>query len=691
MSNKEQEQELVKQNGAGGSTPARVLRIQLSNVLESKGVGKQVHLKFSNVAAWVPLSPTKPGLMQQWRQRKQPKEQTYKQILHNIRGEVHPGEILACMGPSGSGKTSLLCLLGGRAPGIVQHEGIIQFNGNPLTKSIKRNLGFVLQDDLLFPTLTVLETLTYAAYLRLPRNMSKEEKNSRVSDVIIALGLESCTNTIIGGGFQRGVSGGERKRVSVGHELITNPSVIFLDEPTSGLDSTTALKLIETLKDLSQGGRTIITTIHQPSSRLYFQLDKLLLLCQGHVMYYGKADGAAAWFANLNYAVPFGVNIADHILDLANGDVPTSKLSEDDIKKQLIAVCEKYLERRPAAGFVDDEDLKLMRVSMDEARGSETIKFNSVREFCVVSEDDSDSDILDKKQENSGQELGVRWGAGYGTQISVLLQRAYKTRRFEALGSEKLVQIGLVAVVAGLLWWQAGRGDTLLTANDIASLVFFMGIFMSFFTLFSALFTFPPEFRLLLKERSSGMYRLSAYYFAKTAAEIPLNCLYPSIFVFIVYWMAWLRPDAGAFFATWGCILLLVLTAESVGLLLGAAVMNIKSAQTIASVFMLTVMLAGGFLVRDVPVWMNWAKYVSFIYWGYSLCVKIQFRDTQFDDCGDLGLEKECEPVSDLTDALVLPRDVNETMWIEAGVLLGMLLLLRLAVYYFLNNKTRSV
>ncbi|KAK4396630.1 ABC transporter G family member 22 [Sesamum angolense] len=129
-----------------------------------------------------------------------------KDILNGITGSVSPGEVLALMGPSGSGKTTLLSLLGGR-------DRICDTN------------------DVLFPHLTVKETLTYAARLRLPRTLTKEEKDQRASDVIYELGLERCRDTMIGGSFVRGVSGGERKRVCIGNEIIVNPSLLFLDEP----------------------------------------------------------------------------------------------------------------------------------------------------------------------------------------------------------------------------------------------------------------------------------------------------------------------------------------------------------------------------------------------------------------------------------------------------------------------------
>lgn len=245
-------------------------------------------------------------------------------LLHPSRSVLHcallsrwPATLRA--GPSGSGKTSLLSIMGARAQKQMRTEGAVTFNGAPLSKRLKRRVGYVMQarpplagctgcgstscecfgvpahqaraappltnppppppqDDLLYESLTVYETLYYAAMLRLPRHMPHADKLRRVELAITALGLASCRDTIIGGFFRKGISGGERKRASIGVELLINPSVLMLDEPTSGLDSTTSMHVLSMLRHLAGGGRAVVTTIHQPSSRLYQQLDKLLLL-----------------------------------------------------------------------------------------------------------------------------------------------------------------------------------------------------------------------------------------------------------------------------------------------------------------------------------------------------------------------------------------------------------------------------
>jgi len=241
-----------------------------------------------------------------------------KTILNGITGVVCPGEILAMLGPSGSGKTTLLTALGGRLSGKL--SGKITYNGQPFSGAMKRRTGFVAQDDVLYPHLTVTETLVFTALLRLPNSLSRDEKVQHVERVITELGLTRCRSSMIGGPLFRGISGGEKKRVSIGQEMLINPSLLLLDEPTSGLDSTTAQRILNTIKRLASGGRTVVTTIHQPSSRLYYMFDKVVLLSEGCPIYYGPASTALDYFSSVGFSTCVTVNPADLLLDLANGN-----------------------------------------------------------------------------------------------------------------------------------------------------------------------------------------------------------------------------------------------------------------------------------------------------------------------------------------------------------------------------------
>lgn len=245
-------------------------------------------------------------------------------ILNGVTGEARPGEVLAVLGPSGSGKSTLLSILGGRLG--ARHGGAVLFNSRPGCRATQRRTGFVAQDDLLHPHLTVRETLLFCAMLRLPRAAPAAAKRAAAEAVIAELGLGACADTAVGNALVRGVSGGERKRVSIGHELLLNPGLLVLDEPTSGLDATAAARLVATLAGLARKGRTVVVSVHQPASRVYRMFDAVLLLAEGSCLYYGKARDAMDYFADAGFAPGFHVNPADFMLDLANGQSSSSSL-----------------------------------------------------------------------------------------------------------------------------------------------------------------------------------------------------------------------------------------------------------------------------------------------------------------------------------------------------------------------------
>ncbi|TXG58053.1 hypothetical protein EZV62_015882 [Acer yangbiense] len=409
-----------------------------------------------------------------------------KDNLNGITGSVNPGEVLVLMGPSGRGKTTLLNLLGGW---IMQPTvgGSITYNDQ---------IGFVTQDDVLFPHLTVKETLTYAALLRLPKTLAKQQKEKKAIDVIYELGLERCQDTMIGGSFFRGVSGGERKRVCIGNEIIINPSLLFLDEPTSGLDSTTALRTVQMLQDIAEGGKTVITTIHQPSSRLFHRFDKLILLGKGSLLYFGKASEAMIYFQSIGCSPLIAMNPAEFLLDLANGNI------NDVLYHQNYKIRCKWRTQK-----------------------------------------------MNQEMRNHLQQSGI------------------KERRHEYFGWLRITQVLSTAIILGLLWWQSDSKSP-KGLQDQAGLLFFIAVFWGFFPVFTGIFAFPQERAMLSKERAADMYRLS------------------------------LRLSAAPFFLSMLIVFLSIVAAQGLGLAIGATLMDLKKATTLASVTVMTFMLAGGYFVK---------------------------------------------------------------------------------------------
>ncbi|XP_066339477.1 ABC transporter G family member 25-like [Miscanthus floridulus] len=512
-------------------------------------------------------------------------------ILKGITGEARPGEVLAVLGPSGSGKSTLLSILGGRLPG--RHSGTVLAGGRPPSRFVQRRTGFVAQDDVLHPHLTVRETLTFCANLRLPHSAPAAAKASAAEAVIAELGLGACADTIVGNAFVRGVSGGERKRVSIGHELLVNPSLLVLDEPTSGLDSTAAARLVATLSALARKGRTVVLSVHQPSSRVYSMFDSVLLLAEGSCLYIGAGRDAMDYFASVGFAPGFHVNPADFMLDLANGfaqaDYNVTAEGGNNVKQSLISSYNKVLAPR-------------VKASINAGAAAEHVQ-NGAGESLPPMESCSGS------------------GTSWCNQFTILLRRSLKERRHETFTSLRIFQIMAPALVAGAMWWRS----TPLAVQDRLGLLFFVSIFWGVFASFNAVFAFPQERPVLARERASGMYALSSYFMSRMAGDLPMELALPTAFTVVVYLMAALNPSPAAFALTLAVILGYVLVAEGLGLAVGAVMMDAKRASTLVTVVMLAYLLTGGFYVHNVPGFMVWAKYTSFTYYCYRLLIAVQY------------------------------------------------------------------
>lgn len=251
---------------------------------------------------------------------------SHKRILYGITAQAPSNSLMAVMGPSGSGKTSLLHIVTGRRNAS---GGEITVNGAPLDKAaLKKNSGFVTQNSVFLDALTVRETIVYTALLRLGRHLTWPEKRERAEQILAEVDLAKVADSQVGNEVVGGISGGERRRLTVALEIVHKPRILFLDEPTSGLDATSAQRLGEMLKNLSREGCTVLCTIHQPRESLLGVFDSLLLLAEGRTVYFGpinlsagvdKADptsGVLSYFSNAGFACPPLTNPADFLLDL---------------------------------------------------------------------------------------------------------------------------------------------------------------------------------------------------------------------------------------------------------------------------------------------------------------------------------------------------------------------------------------
>ncbi|KAG0298811.1 hypothetical protein BGZ96_006202 [Linnemannia gamsii] len=526
-------------------------------------------------------------------------------ILSNVDVKATPGRVLAIMGPSGSGKTTLLDLLADRqARNVGKFQGEILLNDVPVKQYgniRKRLVGYVTQEDDFIETLTVLETLTFAAKMRLPRAMSTKDKLARVDAVMDELNLTHIKNTKVGGAVIRGISGGEKRRVTIGIELLSSPSVLLLDEPTSGLSSTDALNVANAIKELARKGRTVILTVHQPRSDIYELFDDLLLLSKGKVVYFGKAQTAAAYFEALGHEVPVGWNVADYFLDLIT-------LHED---------------KTPNEGTSSSHEDFAQKYSDYLSSNSEAYLTQLLREHQNTSEKIKGDALLGQFK----KAYTTEYATTTLTQTLLLTQRSLTNlaRHPTIFQASAFIHIVFALVIGSLFSGLKERPEMGATSFNKSIALFFITSFLATMT-FSAMPQFIIERSLFLRERAAGMYRTSSYFFAKTIVETLSYTILSVIFVVITYYLIGLHGSLIYYFVA---IAVFVNVALSLIAAIGAGAENAEVGMNLLSLINTMAMLFSGFIVSrtDIPRGWIWAFWASYYQWAFSGMLGNEFDD----------------------------------------------------------------
>lgn len=501
--------------------------------------------------------------------------------------------------------------------------GKVLVNGqNRNYNDFRKLAAYVLQDDNMFAELTVEEQLTYAALLRLPPNMSREKKLMRVNRVIQELGLSKVRNTMVGNDLVRGISGGERKRVNIGTELVTDPSLLFLDEPTTGLDSFNALNVMSTLRHLASNGRTVVSTIHQPRSSIFALFDQLCLLSEGRVMYFGPAKEAIDYFSRLNFKSPSNFNPADFFLDLLSID-PRSPEREASTKVRVKFLGDKHVEKE-----IIPEPLMVQGASAVASGGAgsasqhdiETGEAEAEKEHAQLHAIDSNDVHADLKDRD--------YQSNWINEFVVLCSRAFKLAvRERAANGARFGQVIFFSLILGLIWLRKGEEEERI--NTLPGILFFVIINQAFGGSFAVIFGFPLEKSVVIRERAANTYRTSSYYISKMLTDMPKTLFFNLIFCIILYWMVGLRADAGAFFIFVLTIFLISTLAESLALTISVMTGDAQAAAALIPVFVIIALLFGGFFLEDEQLsdWIGWIKYTSFIFYGFNALIKNEFAD----------------------------------------------------------------
>ena len=470
-----------------------------------------------------------------------------KRILQDVDANMSNGSLTAIIGGSGSGKTSMLNALSHRLKGArLEQSGTVLYNGNSKLSSIRS--AYVMQQDVLLPTLTVRETLAYAAELRLPPPTTAAERHQIVEDVILELGLKECANTRIGNNIHKGCSGGEKRRTSLGVQLLSNPSVLFLDEVTTGLDATSAFQLIKTLKMLSSKGRTVVVTIHQPRSEIWGLFDHLLLLSGGSPLYSGVAAECLDYFSGQGYSLPIFVNPAEFLIDLAAVDTRT-----------------KELEAGSAARV---EALKRAWREFSLNRSSKLYE---------------DKRLYNEIPNTPHSDIGNRSSAVIGREIKVLTARTFKMTYRDPMGmAGSLLEAVTMGIINGLIFLQLDGSLAGIRSREGA--LYTAAALQGYLILLFETYRLTIDIELFDRERSEGVVSVSGLLISRRLArclveDIPV----PFVFSVIFYFMVGFRPEAGQFFTFFAISVLMQYIAVTFAMTCVSVSRNFAGASLIAN------------------------------------------------------------------------------------------------------------
>ncbi|KAK4030084.1 hypothetical protein OUZ56_023042 [Daphnia magna] len=528
--------------------------------------------------------------------------QVPKKILKNVTGCVGPGKFLAIMGASGAGKTTLLNCLTFRNTGKLKILGQRYLNGEAVNiETLARLSGYVQQNDLFIPTLTVKEHLKFQALLRMDEIFSYDERMMRVNEAIQELGLTKCMDTVIG---HADISGGERKRLAFASETLTNPSLIFCDEPTSGLDSFMAYNIIQVLKTIALTGKTVVCSIHQPSSDVFDLFDRILLMAEGRTAFFGPVPDCLSFFSSQGLSCPSNYNPADfYIRTLA-----TMAGDEAESKKKIAEICDVY-ESSEASRLV-----------------SATAKANSTNSNPKIQESDGN------KVNNSPYK--VSWFA----QFKAVLWRSFITViREPTVFKVKMIQTIFIAVMVALIF--QGHALQFVSIRNIQGGFLILVSNATFIHIYGVVSVITNEIPTFLREHRIGMYRTDVYFLSKTLADLPSDFLFPFVFTLITYHAIGLNVLVARFFIACAIMILVTNAVTSFGYFVSCLISSSENAINSVTPLVTPLMYIGGFYIQNsaVPAYLDWMRYLSwFMYGNEALSINqwvgIQFNDTACPD-----------------------------------------------------------
>ncbi|TMW61639.1 hypothetical protein Poli38472_010702 [Pythium oligandrum] len=619
--------------------------------------------------------------------RKKSKNQVTKHILRNVSGVLKPGTTTLVLGQPGSGKSSLMKILSGRFPDAknVTKTGEISYNGasqDELRTRLPQFVSYVTQRDHHFATLSVKETLEFAhaccgggeilnrAAPALAQGSPEENKMAMEAaqamfehypDVIIQqLGLENCQNTVVGDAMLRGVSGGEKKRVTTGEMQFGTSFVSLMDEISTGLDSAATYDIIKTQRSIAKNLRkTVVISLLQPSPEVFGLFDNVIILNDGYVMYQGSRDQALSYFESLGFQCPPRRDVADFILDLGTHqqhqyEVPRADGSKHPRKPSEFAA---VFERSSHYGnIIADLESQVDPVLAND----KTHHFDSVPEFHQ----------------------------SFWNSTKTLLRREFTMlARNRALLQGRGVMLIVMGLLYSTIFYQFNVKDAQVVMGILFTSVLFLALGQA-----SQIPVFMAARQIFYKQRGSNFFRTSSYVLSYSLSQIPLAIFETVLFGTLVYWMCGFVATPGAFFMFELILLLTNMAFTSWFFFLTAASPDIHVAEPISMVTIICFILFAGFVISkdQIPVYLIWVYWINPVAWSLRALAVNQYRNDKFNVCEYEGVDY-CKQygmrMGKFTLSLFDVEDEKLWLWCAVAMLAFAYIAFMLFACYFFENK----
>ncbi|ESO86760.1 hypothetical protein LOTGIDRAFT_128361 [Lottia gigantea] len=514
-----------------------------------------------------------------------------KTVLKNIDMSLNSGEVTAIIGSSGSGKTSLLDVVSQRCDGQVM--GDIYFKNYRCDQNLMKSCtSYVMQADRLFSHLTVRESLRYTANFCLPRKMSRTAREKKVDKVILEMGLIKVADSLIGGAVIRGLSGGEKRRVSIAVQLLKDPEILILDEPTTGLDSFTARYLTKNINDISRAGKLVLMTIHQPRSDIFQYFDQVAILCQGELVYFGRADELVPHFTRLNFPCPAYANPLDNYIDVCSIDRRTKKI-EEDTKTRIQDLIMAYR---------DSPQHDAMVASMNDSQ--------KVPKYIAFP--------ASKERQNPGT-LRTIWTMYKRMNLNLYRDKPnFKTRIF---GGFSMICLAVI-LIGSLENNQRGIQNRTGLIYQIITCAHMEGFLLN-------IFLFPAMRDISYRETRDGFYKSWHFLLAYILHTLPFHIISLTLAGVLAYWACGLYSDFGYFAQFVGVNLLICFAVEALVLIALRLVydFNLVNMGMTLGIALSSIISSGLLRYNELPDSLSWIAYITPVKYGVERIVYNEYTN----------------------------------------------------------------